>query len=136
MRGEVLTALRSGRYPRLASFAVTPAARRGPERGRMVVVVNAGLTARGEAPFLRARSWMPDSVSLTTIVCGSCMSACRMLYRQTKETDLLVGKTGVLERVEVRQVALQTHSSVGHTVQEERENARAPWRGWGPPGRA
>lgn len=44
---------RSGLYPRFAGPAAIPSARRPPERGRIVEVAVAGLTARGDAFVLR-----------------------------------------------------------------------------------
>lgn len=52
----------------MASFAVTPSARRLPDRGRMVDVATDEWRECGDEPFLRVTSWIPDSVSLTSMV--------------------------------------------------------------------
>ena len=76
-----------------------PAARRPPERGRMVEVANAGRTALGAAPFLRTVSLTPDSVSAMAIACKEWMYERLVMCARVSATltDLLVRKARVFE---------------------------------------
>lgn len=65
-----------------------------------------GRTALWVAPFLRVINWMPDSVSLTVMVCYGRLVGYTQNIALFGWTHLLICKTGVLERVNVRQVAL------------------------------
>jgi len=71
MRAETrarVAVLRSDRYPLFAVLAATPSDRRPPDRGRIVVVVRADVTAPGPADFLRVIIWIPEPESETSIV--------------------------------------------------------------------
>jgi len=65
---EQLTVRRSGRYPRFASEAATPSARRGPDRLRIVKVVRPARTACGDALDLQVVIWIPEEESLISMV--------------------------------------------------------------------
>lgn len=64
----MLTARRSGRYPRLAGCAAMPRARRGPVRLPMVVEVYAERTTCGDVDFFRLVIEIPVAEGFTSIV--------------------------------------------------------------------
>ena len=66
---KIHTVRRSGRYPRLATEAATPSARRGPERARILVVARAPATAWGEALAFRVvMTIWPEGLAETSTV--------------------------------------------------------------------